>query len=691
MATNLFEEFKLKKEKMSMLADKAFAAGIINEEKKEEIKRKLDNDTLTIGVIGQMKCGKSTFLNSFVFGRNVLPAATTPMTAALSVITYGEKEAIEAEFYTDSEWQEQQMMANRSLEEVAGNELLTSKIKAAKELVSKAHVLGNSINSLLGKTQADELDNLEAYVGADGKYVSITKSVKIYYPNEALRGVEIVDTPGFNDPIQSREERTKDFLSKADAVLLMLYAGRPFDATDRAILFKNVGQCGMGKVLIGINKYDIPYESGETEQEIQDYVSREIALACREEEDNELKDILQSTTPITLSAEMALLSELPFEKIQSSEAFNHAWKRACDIFEISTQTEMRQKSHIDNLITAVKQIIEKEKGEILFKKPINTILASGNKLLADIDNEITKNKYDIELLNSSDDEIDEKGKRLNKVERRISSRLDTLGEDIEYGLRYVVRKGSDTLEDIVDTACNKMVRIVDNKGRLESADSINQKLESCINTLLDRDLKRSLKRIADDARRPVINSMNDFFDKIGEILVKYPPTEDFYADELLDKAKKEVDFTIDGNPWLPKGYVNNDDWGILDLFGNEIYGILKAFTLGAFGKFLTAFTHDSYKIQAKELIEKIRNSFDPKEKLNLIYNQKEEVIAKIIELFIDKLIHPLQAQIEDVRNNIAEREAKLEKAKNNLEANHEQKNMLEKKVEEIRIEIESLR
>lgn len=39
-----------------------------------------------------MKCGKSTFLNSFIFEDDILPAATTPMTAALSVITYGEKE-----------------------------------------------------------------------------------------------------------------------------------------------------------------------------------------------------------------------------------------------------------------------------------------------------------------------------------------------------------------------------------------------------------------------------------------------------------------------------------------------------------------------------------------------------------------------------------------------------------------------
>ena len=133
-----------------------------------------------------------------------------------------------------------------------------------KELQSKASRLGSNLRNYLGKTKEDSFENIIEYVGADGKYVSITKSVKIYYPKEYLKGVEIVDTPGFNDPIVSREERTKEFLKKADVVLMMLYAGRPFDATDRDIIFKNVSQCGIGKVLIGINKYDIPYCSDET-------------------------------------------------------------------------------------------------------------------------------------------------------------------------------------------------------------------------------------------------------------------------------------------------------------------------------------------------------------------------------------------------------------------------------------------
>ena len=116
MSQNIFEELQGKKQKLLSLARKAADFGWIPEHKSpsanptgnkgseaisyDEIVEKLEKDTLTIGVIGQMKCGKSTFLNSFVFENDILPAATTPMTAALSVITYGEKERIVAEFYT---------------------------------------------------------------------------------------------------------------------------------------------------------------------------------------------------------------------------------------------------------------------------------------------------------------------------------------------------------------------------------------------------------------------------------------------------------------------------------------------------------------------------------------------------------------------------------------------------------------
>ena len=389
----------------------------------DEIVEKLESDTLTIGVIGQMKCGKSTFLNAFIFENNILPAATTPMTAALSVITYGEKERIVAEFYTKDEWAEQKMQAARSLDDVADS-LDESKVKAAKELVSKASKLGSSLESYLGGTKEDEFTNLIEYVGADGKYVSITKSVTIYYPKEYLKGVEIVDTPGFNDPIVSREERTKEFLKKADVVLMMLYAGRPFDATDRDIIFKNVRQCGIGKVLIGINKYDIPYCSEvnpEDENQIKDYVKAELKKACRDCNDNTLVEILNEVEPIPISAEMALLSELPMTKISNTEELNFSWNRHCKNFGISTQSEMKLWSHITILVNAVKKMLDDEKGKILFVKPLNSIIAAGNELKNENENELNLVQDRIKTLSMPDSERDDKEEKLRKINRKMPS------------------------------------------------------------------------------------------------------------------------------------------------------------------------------------------------------------------------------------------------------------------------------
>ena len=56
---------------------------------------------------------------------------------------------IVAEFYTADEWEDQKMQASRSLEDVVGNELEESKVKAAKELVEKENHSYESVVYLL--------------------------------------------------------------------------------------------------------------------------------------------------------------------------------------------------------------------------------------------------------------------------------------------------------------------------------------------------------------------------------------------------------------------------------------------------------------------------------------------------------------------------------------------------------------
>ena len=156
MSNNIFEHFREQKEELLVFASKAKEYGWIDEAREASIREKLESDCLTIGVIGQMKCGKSTFLNAFVFENDVLPAATTPMTASLSVITYGEVAKVVAEFYTKDEWIEQETLARQSLEGRSDAEV--SKIKAARELVEKSAPIRSNIEKYLGTTQEASID-----------------------------------------------------------------------------------------------------------------------------------------------------------------------------------------------------------------------------------------------------------------------------------------------------------------------------------------------------------------------------------------------------------------------------------------------------------------------------------------------------------------------------------------------------
>ena len=685
MEQNLFEEFQNKKNKLKSLALKAKDFGWIDENRCKELIDKLEKDILTIGVIGQMKCGKSTFLNSFVFEDTVLPAATTPMTAALSVITYGEQKKVVAEFYTNDEWEEQKAQAARSLDDVAGDTMAESKIKAAKELVSKASRLGSYLKDCLGKTREDSFDNIIEYVGADGKYVSITKSVKIYYPKEYLKGVEIVDTPGFNDPIVSREERTKEFLKKADVVLMMLYAGRPFDATDRDIIFKNVSQCGIGKVLIGINKYDIPYCSEvnpEDEEQIKDYVKSEIAKACRESNDNTLSDILSEAEPIPLSAEMALLSELPMSKVNSEEALNFAWNRHCSNFGIGSQPEMRKWSHIDNLVNAIRNLIDKEKSQILFAKPLNAIYAAGGKLKMDNEAALNQKKAEITMLQSPDDDLEEREYNLSKACRRLEKKLSFLEDSLNDDVRTLVNNGEDILEDLVDSACNKMENVVETDfGRFTKVEALQPKFDKITSNLVNRDVKRKMKNLHDEGRRKFMSSIQDFFTDAEDILLKYLP--DIDTRDLIKDLQGTIKLDMENVSLFSKEGEEVTDAGWLDIIGGLLGGFLDGISLGLVGAVGRVFTHNSTKIDLLNFINNQRNNFDWGDLLQGAFANKDKIINNIRQKLIEDMLNPLQKKVEEIRNDKANKETKLEEAKAALDGLLEKKTILEVQLEEV--------
>ncbi|WP_181352677.1 dynamin-like GTPase family protein [Helicobacter pylori] len=75
------------------------------------------------------------------------------------------------------------------------------------------------------RIQANSLEELNQkllqFVGANGKFMPYTKAVEISLNNPNLKDLEVIDTPGVNDPIVSREERTKALLKDCHVVFVI--------------------------------------------------------------------------------------------------------------------------------------------------------------------------------------------------------------------------------------------------------------------------------------------------------------------------------------------------------------------------------------------------------------------------------------------------------------------------------------
>lgn len=663
MNQNIFQEFQSQKNRLIDIAAQAKVNGWITDEREKQIVDKINNDILTIGVIGQMKCGKSTFLNAFVFGDTVLPSATTPMTAALSVITYGPEKKIEVEFYTHDEWSEQKMQASRNIDDVRGNEMEESKVKAAKELINKSVYIPGDINSYLGKTLEDSFDNLIQYVGADGKFISITKSVKIYYPHEFLKGVEIVDTPGFNDPIVSREERTKEFLHRADVVLLMLYAGRAFDTTDRTILFKNVRECGIGKILIGVNKYDIPYGNGETEQRIINTVKEQIEKACKTFGDESMVALVKEQDPILLSAEMSLMSQLPMEHVY--EEFETSWKNACYNFEISSQSQMAEKSRIDNLINAVKVIIERDKIEVLLKKPYNAIRGAALSKKEQIETELQQTEMLVDNLKQPDDELEDRLLKLKKANRKIERKLESLGDDIDLSFSNLIRKGRNEMEDQVDAACRKLDHEIDNLGRMADESDIENKWRTTMNILVDRTLKKIVEHLADEAIIKLNSCLGEFCEEIENTLLKY--IEDFEARDFIKKLSFTISQELDSKSIFDadensEKEAKNCEMNFLKKVGKALIAPIIGYgrIIDKIGKMV--FGNGDVKKELHKKVEDARSSFNCESFLNGLKMRKPEIINMIRKKIMMDLLEPMQKQLEDILTSTQDKESRLASA-----------------------------
>ena len=256
-----------------------------------------DGNRLRVGIIGRVKAGKSSLLNALLFdGKDVLPKAATPMTASLTVLAYAETPYAEVEFFDQADVENMRQRAQdyeleferRVKEKLEKTQARPSKFGApraqavpdparvqamvrrdldgdptlggSKKLFDDIQRAGGVPSTPRKRIDAENiqalLDELADYVGVNGKYTPITKCMSIYLPLEPLKDLEVVDTPGVNDPIVSREKRTFDELHKCHAVFVVSPSGQFLNDKDLELMQRLVKHDGVEEVFLVASQID---------------------------------------------------------------------------------------------------------------------------------------------------------------------------------------------------------------------------------------------------------------------------------------------------------------------------------------------------------------------------------------------------------------------------------------------------
>ena len=372
-----------------------------SEEFKEELnntKEYLENQKFSIGITGVMNAGKSTMLNALM-GQEILGSAVVPETANLTIVKHGTPEA-KVFYWNTSEW-------NRI--EQASNQLDSIKefIKETKKVFGDD--LGKYIQDESYSEQVD-INNLAAYTSAEasGKKCNLVKYVELKSKLKFLEdGIEIVDTPGLDDPVIQREEITKEYLNQCDLMLHLMNVSQSATLKDvefiiDALLYQNVT-----KLLIVITRADTV--SKEQLQEVINYTKTSIEAQLKaQNKDSQLDYILRNIRFIPISGRMALLHRTGREQEALKAGFKLEDTGILEIEDYLSETLFgKNSSKTDLIIKGVKTQLRKT-----------------------IEKELKSFNYDLILLSKSKEELELDLEEFSKKKATNETIFKAMNEDI---------------------------------------------------------------------------------------------------------------------------------------------------------------------------------------------------------------------------------------------------------------------
>lgn len=236
----------------------------------KEQKAFIDEPDLQIAIVGTIKAGKSTFINA-LFEENIASTDVTPETASLTKFRYSTKNKLEVKFYNKKEWDELWESVKKS-EEKTKTKIFRDEFESSGAENIKNDYIGAS-------DKIEEVSNIEElkkkvkeYTSKNSEIHYFVKELIVYLNNENIhKNVTIVDTPVLDDVVDYRSKITRDYIKRANAVIVCVDSSslRNDEYVTITKVFENIGDDFYKVMILGtqIDNKNNPKEAWEKQIE----------------------------------------------------------------------------------------------------------------------------------------------------------------------------------------------------------------------------------------------------------------------------------------------------------------------------------------------------------------------------------------------------------------------------------------
>lgn len=176
---------------------------------------KCKDNEFHIALVGAIKAGKSMLINAML-GYEYSSTKVTPETASLTKFKKSSKNYVKAIFYSVNEWNELWESVNKSNAAVFLEEYKTLNAESIKN-----QWLGHHDEVTECETREELKDKIYEWTSSKSSLHYFVKEVEVGLKEfELPDGVVLVDTPGLNDVVEYRSNITRDYIARANAVLV---------------------------------------------------------------------------------------------------------------------------------------------------------------------------------------------------------------------------------------------------------------------------------------------------------------------------------------------------------------------------------------------------------------------------------------------------------------------------------------